>query len=57
MLESFFFSDYYYSHASFPLIMNIMQFWITDTFLKMGPKADKPRDQPTEDERAPLLPK
>jgi hypothetical protein len=37
--------------------MNIMQFWITDTFLKMGPKTDKPRDQPAEDERAPLLPK
>lgn len=51
---------------SFPLVMNIIQFWIVDTIVKVSPKKQQPiisRDQSNttlnseQDERSPLLPK
>lgn len=51
---------------SFPLIMNIMQFWVVDTIVKVTPKEQQKSNQSQEsvntigsheNEQAPLLPK
>ncbi|CAO3679614.1 unnamed protein product [Rhizopus microsporus] len=47
----------------FPLIMNIIQFWIVDTIVKVAPKdqegviQDQPNNDHVDNEREPLLPK
>lgn len=50
----------------FPLVMNIIQFWIVDTIVKVTPKEQQKSMESQEsvstmndnnDERAPLLPK
>ncbi|KAI7898686.1 vacuolar membrane protein-domain-containing protein [Cokeromyces recurvatus] len=41
----------------FPLIMNIVQFWIVDTIVKVSPKNKDVARNNIEDEHSPLLPK